>query len=513
MRRLVALLVIALVALVFRCWRIESVPSGLYVDEVHVARNALAWRLDDHADWLGTRPLVVKGWVETSNLYLAIASTLMAIGGDGVLGVRMISVVPSLACVLLLFLLAREVADRRVAMLAAFLLACSHWASRTGRTGWDEVLMTALHLGALTLLARAHRRESSLEAAGAGASIGVSLYTYIASRLALLHVLVWQTWEVFVASSRRVALRRLALLIVSVAIIAGPFFLRLAPEQVNVRTRQVSVFSRDDAASTIAKNAIAHLAMFHVRGGAYIRDALPRFPMLDPMTGLLLLAGIIPAWRIGGWQRRMLITWFAIVILGGVLSVSPEGPPYPYRVANLAPWACLVAAIGGVWLFDRVSSPRRIVLATSFLIAIVVMNAWVVFVGAPAYPGSARVYGVAPTQIGKWLAKNRGERRAIIHIRALDAPAIAPSYPYAAANWKNYYRIVDRAFAVQLAAGVYAQHPERSLEPLRSMGDVDVVPELPRVLPSDAIVIAPVGTPGTALRAEDGRVVAVVVER
>ncbi|HEV8631687.1 MAG TPA: hypothetical protein VGV61_15325, partial [Thermoanaerobaculia bacterium] len=89
-------------AVAFRCWRLASVPPGLYIDELLTARNAFAWRLDPHASWLGTRPLLQPGWVETSNLYLAFASAVLRLGGDGLLGVRLISVLPSLAAVALL---------------------------------------------------------------------------------------------------------------------------------------------------------------------------------------------------------------------------------------------------------------------------------------------------------------------------------------------------------------------------------------------------------------------------
>jgi 4-amino-4-deoxy-L-arabinose transferase-like glycosyltransferase len=480
-RGALALVAIVLIALGFRLWRIESVPPGLYIDEVHAARSVLQWRSDPHASWLGSRPLVRKGWVETTNLYLAAASAMMTLGGDSILGIRLVSVIPSLFCVALLYWLGCEVGGRRTGLLAAFLLAVSHWAARTGRTGWVQVLMMALQLAALAWLARAHRRDANHEGAaiGAGAAIGLSLYTYVASRLVLAHALVWQAWEVLVTKPRRNAMRRLVLLAASALVIAGPFYfflMRDHSDQLNLRAREVSVLGRPDPWATLGENIAGHLLMFHVRGAAYARDAYPRFPMLDPITGVLLLCGCVAVWHIGGWQRRMLVSWFAISILAGVLSVSPEGPPYTFRVANLAPWACLVAAMGGVWLWDRLASRVRIAQALAALVLTVVLaiNYWVVFVAGAAYPGNLRVYGVAPTQIGRWLAASRQGRPALVHIDTLG-PILVGDFPHARANSKDYFRVEDRVFALQYIAG----------------DQTYVVGGEPATVPRNAIVIVP----------------------
>ena len=233
---------VAAVTLLFRLLRLTTVPAGLFVDEVLTARNALAWRLGAEPDWLGARPLLVQGWVETSHLYLAFASMVMRAFGDDLVGVRMISALPGLACVPLIYWLGREVAERRAALLAALLLGVGHWAARTGRTGWDQVLMTALQLAALALLARGARLGRAWPGAGAGGVLGLALHTYVASRVVAAHALLWQAWECFSApppgetgtageeparDRRPTARRRLALLVAALVLVAAPFHVRL----------------------------------------------------------------------------------------------------------------------------------------------------------------------------------------------------------------------------------------------------------------------------------------------
>ncbi|HEV8628846.1 MAG TPA: hypothetical protein VGV61_00915, partial [Thermoanaerobaculia bacterium] len=406
-------------------------------------------------------------------------------------------------------------ADRRTALLAAFLLGCSHWAARSGRTGWDAVLLVALQLAALACLAKARRFRTLPPALAGGGLLGASLYTYVAARLAVLQAVVWLAWEAFAARRRRAAgddlpagppraLAQLALCVGGMVAVAGPFLLRLwllRPELLTVRVAELSVFARHGAGEpwlTLGRNLLGHLLMFHVRGGAYARDALPGFPMLDPITGALLLAGLVVVALAGDWRRRLLLSWPLVMVLGGVLSTSGEGPPFPYRVSSLAPWSCLVAALGGVALWDAATgsfaaTPRRRLLARGIaavaLAAVVVINGWALLVAWPADPGTRRAFGTTPTRVGRWLAVHRAGRPTLILRGALRPPALPAGYPYAAANRTDFFREGDAVAAVQLAAGLYRAHPARALAPLLPGGDVDFATALPGALAAPTLLV------------------------
>src|SRR5262245_39059570 len=64
---------VALLALVFRGAWLTSIPAGLYVDEVQLARNALRWRSGlASGGWFAGQPLARPDWVETPHVYLAL---------------------------------------------------------------------------------------------------------------------------------------------------------------------------------------------------------------------------------------------------------------------------------------------------------------------------------------------------------------------------------------------------------------------------------------------------------
>jgi 4-amino-4-deoxy-L-arabinose transferase-like glycosyltransferase len=497
-REAAALAGIVALAAAFRVYRLDTIPPGLYLDEALSAQHAIAWRLAEHKAWFAGTALLPGAWVEISNLYLAGASVLLRLFGDGFFATRMLSVVPSVACVALVYALGRGLAGRREAALAAGLLAVSHWAARSGRDGWIEATMTALQVAALAGLAVGLRRDRPSWSALAGLLLGACLYTYAASGLVVAQAGVWLAWELLASPRRRRAAAHAALCL-------GLALVCAAPHLAYVATRSsgglgvLALTAPGDLHSvwwTLVANVAAHVAMFNVRGGTYARDNLPGWPMLDPITGLLFLIGVAVVLRRPGRQRRLLVTWYAVCVLGGVLSRSREGPPYVLRVGNLAPWACLVAALGAVAAWDRLrarsSPPTALLAAAATLAGAAALNFWILFVRGPACPDFGLAFGTSETQIGLWLARHPAARPCYVFydaVRGLDHYRATLWYPET--NGYNWYTPVDSAAAIELSAGVYRQAPERALDPAALHGDVDLVLRLPATLPGPAVFVVP----------------------
>src|SRR5436190_1114502 len=308
------LLAVTALAAVFRLHMLDTVPPGLYLDETLNAQHAIAWRLSAHKAWFEGTPPIPGVWADVPNLYLAGVSGVLRLFGDGFLATRMTSVVPSLACVPLLYALARSVTGRRQALLAAGLLAVSHWAARTGRDGTYEVAMTALQLAGLASLGRALARDRLMWSALAGVLLGASIYTYTAARLVLAQAGVWLGWELVASAERRRTLAHAGLCLAVALLCAAPYAVYLATRSAG----DLGVLALTGPAAphgvlgTLAENVAAHLAMFNLRGGTYARDNLPGWPMLDPVTGLLFLAGLLVALRRAvGTTETQLGLWLA----------------------------------------------------------------------------------------------------------------------------------------------------------------------------------------------------------
>ena len=502
------LLVILLLGCCFRLFLLTRFPPGLYIDEVQTARNALLWRLGTAKNWSMATPLREAGGVETSNLYLAYASLIMDIFGDGLIGVRMISVLPSLLCIPLVYWLSIQLWDRRTALLAAFLLAASHWAVRTGRTGWDQVVMTALQLLSLAALLHALRQDRIRYSCLAGIGLGLGLYTYIASRLVVAHVLVWAICEVIASNRRRRTACHFGAALGIAAVLAAPhvhYLLCRSPTALSLRASEL-LFSRGggfiEGFRILFENIVRHITMFNGPGGLYVRDNLPGAPMLDPVTGILFLFGLLHLLNAPGRRRRLMASWYLICVLGGVLSQSGEGAPYVYRVANLAPWACIVAAVGGatamgtlLTAFPAIGLPKVRALRTGTLALAACLNAGIIFLLGMKCPDLGPAFGTTEVQVGRWLKTHPKWRPCHVNAQALsDWYPHAHDFWHAPINGLNFYRPVDSLVAIQLAAGLCAEDASCIVRPPIPGKGVHLVSRLPRVSGSHAAVVVPVAT-------------------
>src|SRR6266581_3203777 len=122
------------------------------------------------------------------------------------------------------------------------------------------------------------------------------------------------------------------------------------PEHFTYPRRVLSVFSpkvpERDVPAYLERNLEATLLMFHVHGDDNRRHNLSGAPMLDPITGLLFLAGLVLVAR--GKSRPiafLLLAWVPVMLLPSLLSV--EGVPHGLRSCGVLP---AVALLGGIAL-------------------------------------------------------------------------------------------------------------------------------------------------------------------
>src|SRR5439155_10580712 len=98
--------------------------------------------------------------------------------------------------------------------------------------------------------------------------------------------------------------------------------------------------------------------MLHFRGGTYARDNYPGLPMLDVVTGVLFVVGVVIIARRRDRPGLLLLMLLVGTLAGGVLSASQEGPPYVYRVSSAIVPTILIAGIGLRRLIEEIESWR-----------------------------------------------------------------------------------------------------------------------------------------------------------
>jgi 4-amino-4-deoxy-L-arabinose transferase-like glycosyltransferase len=340
------------------------------------------------------------------------------------------------------FLLGQSLRMPRAGLWGAGLLAVSSWHVILSRSGFRAVLLPCLLAFSLALLAAGLRHGGAGRLLAGGALFGLGWHVYPAVRFAPLILPAWLLFVWRRHPDRRTALRRgTAIFLLAAAVVAAPMaidYLR-HPEHFTFPHRVVSVFSPRLAEgqwpSILADNVVKTILMFHVRGDDNARHHLPGAPLLDPIAGLLLLAGAVVLIRPPGGAGRgregeepggagaeapaLLFGWVVAMLLPNLLSV--EGVPHGLRASGAIPALFLVAgaglAVAEAWIAARAGAPRAAGLALAVVLAIGAWTGWrcfavwgrdpaVVEAHDGALRAAARVLRDAPPGVARFVLAN-----------------------------------------------------------------------------------------------------------
>lgn len=349
-----------LAGLALRLVEVGRVPYVLSGDEAAMgvsAQQVLSGELQDP---------FTTGWLSHPTLYFfLLAQGLRLFGSSGILGLRVLSPLAGAAALPLIYLLARRLFDRWVALVALILLTVSHFHIHFSRLGINNVYDATFALLAFLLLVRgldAGEGDHFLPFALSGITMGLAMYFYMGTRLIPV---IAATYVVLLAMRRQLSLRteggRLLVLLGGLLVAFGPLLLFALrdPEAYAARVHWVSMLEPGRIA---AIQAATGKSGWWVWGQQFRKSVLAfnyeldptswyaaPIPLLDAISAAGLVLGLTVAmWKWKGRSHLFLDLWFWLAILfGGVLI---ENPPTSPRLVIAVPVVCLLAAVGLVSL-------------------------------------------------------------------------------------------------------------------------------------------------------------------
>jgi len=368
---LALLLVILLVALFLRVYELDDIPPGLHYDE---AANAI---LAADVARGGARPLFIEAYTGKEVLFFYLAGVSMRLLGASVFSLRLTSALIGVLTVLITYQLAREMfadqgarASRWLALFSAALLATSYWHVTLSRYGFRAISQPLLQALTLWCLWRGLRRGSAGGLALSGLFFGATAYTYLASRvfpvillLVFLGLLIFDKRNPSTSSGHRLK-RRLS----QIAVFAGPAVVVFAPlglyflthpQAFSVRISQVSLFNPElnqgDVLATFWRAARLAFGMIGLRGEPLWRFNLPGKPVFGwPLSAFFLLGlalSLIKLVRgrnkLGRTFHLLLLVWLPVMLLPSILAVKEV--PSALRSVGLIPLLFLLPA-QGLWI-------------------------------------------------------------------------------------------------------------------------------------------------------------------
>ncbi len=322
-----------LLALVPRLYQIDATPPGLNGDEVYNLIDALAI---GGGHW----PVFMPGNLGREAFYFYILALSLRLFGVTVFALRLPSVLLGSGAVVLSYLVGRDAFNRRVGLISAGLISVSLWPlllSRLGLRAISLTFMTALTVYWLHRGLKGQRRRDLLLG---GAALGLTMYTYIPSRVFPLTIAGWLLWIFWRRREQLRANRRsLTLSLLLAALIFAPFGLYMLNNPDIVNQRLVSMTSVLDRARAGEPEALLAslggvLKMFSIEGDAEWRYHLAHRPVFDPVTSVFFYLGlalsVLRAFHNKHGEKRqpefaLLLLWIgAMVAPNAVLNENPS---------------------------------------------------------------------------------------------------------------------------------------------------------------------------------------------
>lgn len=290
------LFLLVLTAFAVRFWNIESLPSGLWIDEAVNAADAITANTTGSYQWFYPNNYGREG------LFINLQAFSLKIFGNTIPALKLWSAIFGTLAVLGVYLLGKELFGRRApAFFAAFSMAFSYWALNFSRIGFRAIMTPAFLALAFYFFFKGFRTERKRFFFFAGLFVGLGLHGYIASRLVpaifiLLIPFLWLSYQNFFRRFWKHGL----VFILGALIAASPMlyhFFWSHPEDFASRSTAVSVFDEEvnqgDLVGTLVTSMVLSLQKYNFVGDANWRHNYPPYPLLDPITGAFFLSALL----------------------------------------------------------------------------------------------------------------------------------------------------------------------------------------------------------------------------
>ena len=366
-------LVIIVVAAVFRFQHITSTPPGLYPDEAMNGNNAI------QAIETGDYKVFYPENNGREGLFINLQALSLRLFGYHPWALRIVSAIVGVLTILGLYLLTNRLFNWQIAAISSYLMAIGFWHVNFSRIGFRAIMAPMLLVWGIYFLWRGLSSGRLWNFAVSAVFWGLGFYTYIAFRaipLALIITLLvyWHSLKKDYGHEkyeyvRSQLLRGLALFLLIAILVALPigYYFWTHPSDFFGRLGQVSVFASGNPLQSLAQNTAQTLGMFNFVGDHNWRHNVAGQPLLLWPVGIFFIIGFLRSWfklfkraRTHGHLSSvqvLLLSWFFVGLIPVV--TSNEGLPHALRAIMIAPVVFIWAGEGLWWLIDKVGDFYR----------------------------------------------------------------------------------------------------------------------------------------------------------
>lgn len=353
------LAVITLVGAAARLYALGAVPDVVSGDEGRIGSLGLST----------LRGEIVSPFITTSGhstLYLFLEGWSLGVWGThSAFGLRFIHALAGALTVIVAYLLGRQLFDARVGLVAAALVAVSHFHIHFSRVIVAGGIMDALLAGlAVFFFWRGLQRHSTLAFVLSGLIVSLHLYIYMGGRLVILFLLAYVV-VLYVVKPQlaRANTGNFLVFLGGFLVLAPPmaWWAGAHPEEIMARVNRVGIYQSGWMAQEMLRTGKGELEILaeQLRQAMLVFTYYPahgfywsEWPMLDHLTAVPFVLGLLYAlWKTFDSRFLLLNAWFwSAVIAGNVLLESPALGAY--RILVVIPVVMVFAALAIVKLMD-----------------------------------------------------------------------------------------------------------------------------------------------------------------
>ena len=259
--------------------------------------------------------------------------------GQNSFALRLPAAVMGILSVAVTYPLVRQLYNRRIAMIAVLIVAVTFFPVFYSRLALRAISLPVLSAVSIYFFERAWRRSRFQDYLIAGIFAGLTVHTYMASRMLPIFYLGWFAYLAWTERKRwQTEWRGVALFVALYAVLGLPLliYLRLYPSA-ELRVSEVDAPLRALMSGDwrpIWHNITAIFGVFGWSGDPLWRQNVAHRPIFDPLTAMLFYGGLLVAlWR---HKRSDLFTlwWIATSTIPSIVTVDA---PSTIRMINLLP--------------------------------------------------------------------------------------------------------------------------------------------------------------------------------
>ncbi|PIR73774.1 MAG: hypothetical protein COU40_00690 [Candidatus Moranbacteria bacterium CG10_big_fil_rev_8_21_14_0_10_35_21] len=357
------ILVLLILALGFflRIYNIENTPPGIYPDEAVNGKDAIK------AFKNGTYELFYTDNNGREGLFINLIALSFSFFGISILALKLPSIVFGTLTILGVYLLSKELFNKRLALISSFLLAISFWAINFSRIAFRAVMLPMLLVFSFYFIFRGLRTKKWWDFAIGGFIFGIGIHTYIAWRIAPLILILMLVFFIlsrrnFIKEYWKLILIFLLFSIISALPMLATFYAH--PEYLESRSASISIFSPEvnngNPVGAFLRSFSLSLIKYNFVGDMNWRHNYRPYPLLEFFTGLAFLFGFIYSLRhffsllikrlfkksLGKNLEKyaFLLIWFFLMLAPEFLTA--EGNPHALRAIGMLPVVFILSGLG-----------------------------------------------------------------------------------------------------------------------------------------------------------------------